>query len=322
MLALAVEHIVYLNVRVVNRHTGHFLEREAVQTVCHGEDALSHILDREIRAHVVFVEVELLLFHLFSVVIIVPRSDFEITAVVVDISLHVGDFLMRLLDSRFPNLHQQTLGGFHRLCHDIVGLIVGIGLESEQVGFLLAQAQDCCNQRLVVVLVAIVCKVDVALIHLLAQRAVVGVCQERQTARSAQREHPLALQSGSLRLLGSLRDARSRQTSEVSLVVDHHPPIVCVVYNVVSKFQVSRSQLLVDVLQLSLLLRRQQRAATHHLLVVFLEQTFLRFCKVEFLAVVIHLLHAAEQTLVHHHLIVVFRQHGQNLLSKSLQLRC
>ncbi len=319
VLAFNVGHVVDLNVWMIDWCVGNLLECQSVKAVGHREDALAHVVDREICAHIVFVEVELLLFHLLGIVVIVPSSDFEVAAVVVDIRLHISDFLFRFLHCWLPNLHQQILSSLHCLRHHVGCLEVGIGLVAEDVGFSLAQAQDCGNLLLVVVLVAVVGEVDVALVHLLAKCAVVGVGEERQAAWRTQCKHPFPFQSGSLSLVGSLSDARCRKTREVALVVNNHAPLVGVVHDVVAKLEVGCSQLLVDFLQFFLLLGREQSAAAHHLLVVFVEQTFLWLGEVKLLAIVVDLLHAVKQALVHHHLVAVLGEHRKHLLAERLE---
>ncbi len=189
VLALLVLDIVDGHLWVVLRGVLHLGEGEAVEFVGDIENAVfHHAVQFKIGANVIVAEVELLGFDLSGIVIVVPRGNLEVGSVCVGIGLHVGHFFVHLLDGWPPELHEQFLGALHRLGHHGCHGIVGKGLIAQNLRFALAQFDELVDVGRVVVLVAAAGCVEVGLIHLLAQCAVVGVVEHRQARGPACRE--------------------------------------------------------------------------------------------------------------------------------------
>ncbi len=150
MLPLEILHLIHLHFVVILRSIGQFGECHSIESFSHREYTLSDVFESEIAAHLVLVESILVATHLFGIVIVIPRSDLEVIALLVGESLHFSHLLMHPLYRRLPYLHEQTLGIGRILGHHIgrhIRRIVGI---TEQTRLLRTQLNDLLYDRTVV----------------------------------------------------------------------------------------------------------------------------------------------------------------------------
>ena len=321
VLALGILHIINLNLGVVLGSIGHLLEGEAVELVGNEEDTvLHHAVECEIGAHIVLAEVEFILLHLLGIVVIVASLNLGGIAMGGSILLHIGYFLVHLLDSGTPELQQQVLGSLGSLGHIGVGGIVGIGVEAEQVSLLLTQHEDVADVLAVVILVAMASGGDIGLVHLAAQVAAVGIGQHGQTGCCDGVEGPLALLALVGSELGCVVDDVLGKTLQLLLFVNKEYAAAQIMLNVVTELEVEFTQLAVDLLERVLLGCGQECTVTHELLVVLLGETLLDGIHTQLVGVVIDGLHLGKQAVVHVHAIALCGQLGHQGLGKLLHL--
>ncbi len=226
---------------------------------------------------------------------------------------------MGTLHGRLPDLHQQILSILRIVCHNVgchVGCIVGI---TKQTCFLGANFKYLLDYRFVVVLTRR-CESCVTLIHLTAQVAVVGILEQGQTAGCMECEHPFALQTACLRLIGSHGNIGGRDSGEARCVVDHHLPCVGGVEEVFVEHQVEVGHAGVERLEFFLVLDGEACAAADEVLIQQLDGADLLRLESHLVAELIDVLYAGEEQRIHHDLVVSLRVEGICLLADSLHL--
>ena len=321
MLALGILHVIDLNLGMILGSIGHLLEGEAVELVGSKEDTvLHHAVESEIGAHVVLAEVEFLLLYLLGIVVIVTSLKLSSVAMSGSIGLHIGNFLVNLLGGGAEERHQQVLSSLGSLGHVGSSSIVGIGVETEQVGLLLTEEQDVADVLAVVPLVTVAGGGGVGLIHLAAQVAAVGIGQHGQTGRSGSGECPLSLLAFLGSEFGGIVDDVLGQTLEVLFLVDEEDAVVHVVHHVVTEVELELTQLAVDLLEGVLLGSGEQGTVAHKLLVILLGEALLDGIQAQAVGVVIDGLYLGKEAVVHVHGVALFGEHGQQILGEFLHL--
>ena len=131
VLALGILNVVDGNLGVILGSIFHLGEGNTVEFVGNIEDTiLHHTVELEVRTNLILAEAVALGFHLVGIVVVIPRLKLEIGAVSVGILLHIGYFLVNLLDGWTPDLHEQVLGLLNSLGHNWVASVVSISLKA------------------------------------------------------------------------------------------------------------------------------------------------------------------------------------------------
>ena len=321
VLALGILDVINLDLWVVLGSIGHLLEGEAVELVGGKEDTvLDNAVEREVGTHVILAEVEFLFFHLLGIVVIVAGLDLGGIAMLGGILLHVGHFLVHLLDSGAEERHQQVFGSLRGLGHVRIHSVVGIGIEAEQVSLLLTQEQDVADVLGIVPLVAMVGSRGVGLIHHAAQVAILGIGQHGKAGRCGSGKCPLTLLALVGSELGGIVDDALGQPLELLFLLDEEDTVVHVVHHVVAELELVVTQLAVDFLEGVLLGSSQQGSIAHKLLVVLLGEALLDGIHAQLVGVVIDGFHLDKQAVVHVHAVALCGEHGQQLLRQLLHL--
>ncbi len=318
---VGVLHLPRLHLGVIDGEIGPRREGDAVQLVRDVERPLLHPVELEVGAKLLVVEVVLRLPHLFRVVPPVARRQRERAPFGLDLVLENGRLLQRHLARRRPELVQQAVNPGGVLRHVLLEHEVGVALVAEEVGALHPQGRDARDDRLVVVLVAVVAACQVGIEDLAPLLAVVRVLQERPDAGRLEGVDPLARHPGSLRGIRTHRQHRRRKTREVLLARDRQPVVVRVVQQVVAELHAQHRQLGVHLPELVLLRRVEGGARADVPLVGVLDQPLLDRREPRRGASFVDGLHAPEQPLVQPDLVAQRRQQRRHLAVDRLQPR-
>jgi len=198
-----------------HRHVADLGEGEAVQLAGGPVHGLAHLLQLQVRFHLVLVEVVFGQAHFLKVVAVVPRLDGDPGALGVGDLLHHRHFLMHAGHGRLPDAQHQV----HRLVRGAGHLVgrdpVGVGRVAEQAGALGAQLEDLGDDGVVVVRVAVVAAHDPHPPALLAQGAIAGIGDERLHRGAGVGDQPLALEALFLGRAGGVGLDRLGQAGQV-----------------------------------------------------------------------------------------------------------
>ncbi|OAV63969.1 hypothetical protein Barb4_04548 [Bacteroidales bacterium Barb4] len=74
------------------RHFVQLVEGDAVQSVSHVEGTVAHVVQLQVRAHLIFVQVKLRLLGFLEVIAPVPGFGFKVAALLADFGLDVSQF--------------------------------------------------------------------------------------------------------------------------------------------------------------------------------------------------------------------------------------
>ena len=302
MVAFGILDVVDLDIGMILGRVGHRLESEAVELVGHGEDTLGNGIDGEVGTDCILVEIVFLLTHLLGEVAVVPGLDLEGVAHGVGERLHLSHFLGHLSLGGLPDAEQQLLGSLRSGSH-----LVGsherseIG-EAHDGSFLGAGFDDLLNDGEIVV-VAALSVAGVSAPHFLAEVAVVGILEDRQTRGSVESEDPFALFAALLGLGSGVGHCGSGDAGEVGLIVDYDLESIVGVEQIFVEFDVEIGEAVVHLLELRLLVVGEESAVEGEVAVDVLDCADLIVGEAERVAGVVEGLDAAEEAVVHHHLI-------------------
>ena len=274
----------------------------------------------QIGAHLVLVDVKLGLLGFLEVVAPVPAFGLELLAVLLDFGLDVFQLFLGLLQRRFPNLVEQGIHLVGRLGHACLQCQRGIVFVPHQAGLLQAGLQQFAHHGLVVGVIAVVAAVGVRLEDLFAQGTVVGILQERHHAGVLQSKHPLALQSLLAGCLSGRCHQRGGQTGEIGFVVDDQLVGIRFLQHVLPEGELKQGDTAVQFAQFLLVGLTEVGSAAHKVLVGFFEQFRLLLVQPQAFAVVVHLLDAGKESGVERDIVAVSRKQGRQLLAQGLQL--
>src|SRR5260221_641972 len=220
VLAGLVPHFPDAHVGVVDGNALGAREAQAEQLARDPEHRLAQLLELQVGRDSVVVDVEAGLAHLLGVVAVVPGLDRNVHAVLLGHRLHVDDFLAHARDGGLPQGLHELRGALGRLRHAHLDAPVRVAGIAEDMRTFVAQLHDFGNDRLVVVLVAVVAAVGERAPDLLAQLAPVRVREERIDARARVEDRPLAGLAAPRRRLGSPRTERLGQSREVAFFLN------------------------------------------------------------------------------------------------------
>ncbi len=111
-------------------------------------------------------------------------------------------------------------------------------------------------------------KSGIALVHLLAQVAVVGKLKQGQTAGSMECKHPFAFHAAAIGLFGCLCDARLGQARKAGRIFDYNLECVGSVEKILVECQVQVGKLGIYSLEFFFLLGIEQCAVANEALIV------------------------------------------------------
>ena len=309
-LAVLVDALEDLRLGMGQRHVGERAETDAIQAGSHIESSLAHVVQLQIGAHFVLVDVKLGLPGFLEVVAPVPTFGLELLAVLLDFGLDVLQLFLGFRQRRFPNLVEQGIHLVGCLGHARLQRQRGIVFVPHQAGLLQAGLQQFAHHGLVVGVIAVVAAVGVGLEDLFAQGTVVGILQEGHHTGILQGKHPLALQSLLTGRLGGRGYQRGGQAGEVGFVVDDQLVGVRFLKHVLPEGELKQGDAAVQLAQLLLVGLTEVGAAAHKVLVGFFEQFRLLLVQSHAFAVVVHLLDAGKESGVERDVVAMGRKQG------------
>ena len=193
MLAVGAQHLPHPDVGMVGGHVIALDEAHAEQARGDGELGGDHIVERQIRLHLVLVEVVARRAGLLRIVPPVPGFQRVAGPFLGHDTPHVRGLRLGLGARAFPHLVQQVLGLLGRAGHGVGRAELREIVEAEQTRPLQAQRQNPADRLLVVEVVVVVAAVGPALKQLPAQIAAGGKRHERLEGGPRQRDDVLAL---------------------------------------------------------------------------------------------------------------------------------
>ncbi len=200
---VGVDHLIYLALVVVH-WSRQRAERYSVQTIGQKEYAALHVVERQILAHALLLQVVILLADLLGVIPPVPRLEHRVGALVAaKHRQHALQLPVRTLQRWRPHAVEQSVNRLGAPRHLVRGHVIGVRAVPEQRCLLVTQGGHLGHHGLVVVFVAAVAARHVSVVDAVAQGAVLAICQQRQHARLLKREHIFSLASRRLALLQS-----------------------------------------------------------------------------------------------------------------------
>ena len=216
------------------------LDAHAVETLRHGEQALQHARQREVRTQVLFGDGQAFALHAFRMECHIPCFELRARKRLELRELTLGG---RPAQARQPPQELQHLGGIAR--HLGGQRIVREAGESRELRGLVPQRQDFLDQRAVVPLRRTLLRGarDPGRVEVLAQLPIFGVCQDCLVIRCVQREDPAA--AAVLFGFGACTgDDRGGQAGEFSRVLDDTRPGIGGVEHVLVELRLRRRQAL------------------------------------------------------------------------------
>ena len=209
-----------LHVGIIYRYILVFLECYAVEPCCQTEDTLYDVVDLEIRAQHLRVEVVLLQLQLMRIERAIPRHHLEVAAFHFLCQCLHGLLLLQCrwlvsVDKVVEELVDIADVRGHTVLHDEVG----VGFVSQQLCHLPSQVYQPLADLQVVVLIVVRTLCGPCHKHLLPQVALCGIHHERPIAWGVEGEEPSVLSRFLRRVTGSVAD-RLRQSVEFFLVGD------------------------------------------------------------------------------------------------------
>ena len=315
---IAVHNLIGVSLLVVGGQVGILAEGDTIQLVGCGKGTLSNVVEREIGAHNIVVQVIFLLAEFLAVVTPVPRLQFGCGVVLGNQFLVFGALLLGLGQCGTPNLHQAGVHGLGGLGQTVVQHIVGVGLETKDIGTLQTEVDQSVD-NLGVVKFAAVATSAVSLPHLLAQAAVGAILHKGFPRGQVEFEDQFAFGCfvgiGGLLGGGNLVGSNAGGSS-----VKHQLIVVGSLQHILGKTQGERGNLLIQFTETSLFLGGNIGAAAHKALVGLFEQTHLFGIKTQTLTLVIDGLDTLKEFCVQGDVVAMSRELGSNLFGNSLHL--
>ncbi len=294
--AVLVEHFVHLHVRVVGRNVGARLEGDAVQLGGGVEDAvLQHVVQFEVRLDLRFVQVVLGLADLLGVEVPIRGGNLEATLLGVDHLLDLTGFGTGLGGGGRHGVGQQLQRRGRGLGHLVAQLVVGEGLEAEQLGLLRTQLRQALHGLAGVVLVATLGTGFRGLQHGGALVTVAQRTEHRLLRGVLQRQHELAIELAILGGVGRVVDRVLVQAGQLGLVVDDHGRRSGGGHQAGVELGGEGGLFHVELAQARLVGVGQLCASAHQAVVVMLDQALLHRVQLQRVTLVVQRLHAGEQ---------------------------
>ena len=141
MLAIGAHYLKDADIRVIDRQTGEFLERNAEQAMGRVEGGVDDLVELQIRLQFRLVEVVFFDPDFFRVVAPVPWLDGDVVTAPAGVVRKIGFFSVRFFNAGRPHARQEIPNGFGRLRHAVVQFEMREGIKAKQAGFFGAQRQ-------------------------------------------------------------------------------------------------------------------------------------------------------------------------------------
>ena len=218
--AILVKHFISLHVRVIDLYILILLERYAIELVGQSEDALNDVVELEIRAEHLCVEVVFLHLQLMRIIGEIPWLQFKVVAfellclVLNSLYFFNGRGLVSINEIVEQLIHILDIAGHAMLEH-----IVGKRVITEELSYLPSQVHDALADVEVVGIVVVGTLRAACHIELFAEVSLRGVSHERRIARIVEREDPSFEPPVLSSLCGGI-DSCLRQSVELRLVRD------------------------------------------------------------------------------------------------------
>ena len=312
--AVSIEHLVGLHVGMIHGDVLILLERDAIQAVGQSEDAVDHLVQLEVRAQHLGIDVIFLQLQLMAIESHVPRLDILFSACH---SLQLQLLFLCCRTVGIDEVVEQSVDALHIARHTILQHIVGIGLEAQQLCYLPAQVHQSLANLQVVVLVLMNTLRIIRHIHLAAQFTLRAVGHKGRIRRRVEREHP-TFQSALAGLHSGSLTCRVGQSVELCLVGDMQGEGFVLLQQVLRELQRQHRGLLGQLSQALLACLVEQCTATHKAVVAVVQQAFLLGSQLTVMAV--HVLDALKESRVQSDVVGMLRQYGLYLLSQCVHL--
>ena len=227
-LAVFVNHLERLHIRMIGGNVRTLLERKAIHAVgCIKHTILKHAIDGEVGLNLVFADVQQFLLHLCRIVEAVVGLEFK-----------VGTF--RLLGKLFDSLRlcislgtilanevlQESIDIVRRLGHRVFQRIRGVVFVSHQLALLSTQLGNLGSNGEGVVLVCTICTMDRSLEHLFAQLAIVETGKKRLLGGIHNDDSIGSLASSALCVFLTLGDVSFAQSCQLFFLLDPYQSVV------------------------------------------------------------------------------------------------
>jgi len=190
---------------------------------------------------------------------------------------------------------------------------------AEEVGLAHAQGGDFAQDGLVVEVIVVVAAMDVGLIDLAAQIAVLRILQKRENARIVEGESPFAGLAAFGGGLGGGGDDGRREARQVRGVSDKEGVFVGLLEHIIAEFQSQHGQLLIDRPQLFFAGVVEVGPAADEIAIVLREHHLLFGGQAERGALFINRLDARKEVGVEADVVAVAGEQGRRLLGDLLQ---
>lgn len=311
------KHLVGMSLSIVVGQLGILAESESIKFISHGESALTHIVEGEIGADGIVIEVIFGLAQLFAIETPIPRLEFSARDILCDKFLIIGAFVLSLGQSRVPYLHKTIIDGFWGLGDAIIENIGGMGREAEDVGTFETEIDEGVDDFGVVVLTTVASR-RISIPDLLTEVAIGAIGQEGFPRRHLQGEDILAL--GGLIGIGSFAGSCylvRRKTLELSAIEDQGI-VVGSLEDILSEAEREAGDLLVELTESGLLVGRHVGTIADETLIGLVEEAGLLGVEAEAGTIVVDSLDASKEFVVEGDIVAVCGEERGHFLGDSL----
>ena len=317
--AVLVEHLVCFHVGMVYGYVLVLLEGDSVEFSCQTEHAVDHLVELQVGAQHLGVEVVFLHLQLVRVEAHVPGFHHEV------ISFNAfcqGCYLGNLLlGGRLVGIYQVVQQFVHIVdiaCHAVLEHVVGIGVEAQQLCQLASQVDESLAYLEVVGIVVVYALGIAGHVHLLAELALCRVSHEGREDREVEGEDPSFL----LLFLGILLGCSNGslgQSVELSLVGDMQLEGFVFLEQVLRELQGEHACLLGELAQLLLAFLIEQGTAAYKTIIACIEQHLFLGIQLA-VGMVVYELDAFEEFLVQGDIVGMLGKDGAHLLCQGFHL--
>ena len=197
----------------------------AVQTVSHIENTLTHVLELEVGLQLVLGEVELLGLGLLEVVSPVSGCQLTVDAMGLGDGIHVGKLTPGGLQRGSPELVEEIVYSLGGLGHAVLENELGIVVIAHDLGLLVIEVHHLYNDSLVVILIAVVAAVKVAVKQLGTQISIVIKLEERHYTGVIQAKGPPSAHTFFFRTLCCCINSRFGKSCQVGFILHYQGKI-------------------------------------------------------------------------------------------------
>ena len=317
--AVLVEYLVCLHVWMVYRNILVFLEGDAVELVGKTEYAVYHLVELEVWAEHLCIQVILLHLQLVRIVSEIPWLHLEVIAFqFLGKCLHLFSLFDGCWLVGIDEVVQQFIHILRFACHAVAEHVVGVGLEAQELSQFTAQIHQLLAYFQVVLLVVVGADCVTGHVHLFAQFALGRVGHEWRIARIVECENPAFL----ILFLGcmfSCSDGCFWQTFELRLVCDVKGERLVLLQQVLRELEGEHACILGELAQFLLAFLVEEGTAAYESVVAGFEQHLL-FCIQFTVRMVVNKLDALEELLVQCDVVGMLGEDRAHLLCQFLHL--